>query len=49
MITTITTGAAKIAILLATPAGAVMALPAAYKYVNQILSQVREVQALTQS
>jgi len=51
MFTTITTGAAKIAVLLATPAGAVMALPAAYKYVNQILAQAREVQvqALTQS
>ncbi|MBA4379258.1 MAG: hypothetical protein C0393_00955 [Anaerolinea sp.] len=44
MFTTITTGAAKIAVLLATPAGAVMALPAAYKYVNQILSEVREAQ-----
>jgi hypothetical protein len=46
MFTTITTGAAKIAILLATPAGAVMALPAAYKYVNQILGEARQYQEL---
>jgi hypothetical protein len=46
MFTTITTGAAKLSLMLATPAGAVMALPMAYQYVMKVLAQVKEYQAL---
>jgi len=46
MFTTITTGAVKLTSLLATPGGAVLALPMAYKFVTQIMAQVQEYQAL---
>ena len=48
MFTTVTGGAAKLSLLLTTPAGAVLALPAAWKYVNEILQQVKTYQTLTQ-
>lgn len=48
MFSTVTGGAAKLSILLATPAGAVMALPAAWKYVTEILKQVQTYRTLTQ-
>ncbi len=40
--TTVATGAVKLSALLTTPAGAVMALPMAWKYVQQVLAQVRQ-------
>lgn len=40
--------AVKLSILLATPGGAIVALPAAWKYVNQILAEVGRYKALTQ-
>lgn len=39
--------AVKLSVLLATPGGAIVALPAAWKYVNQILTEVGQYQALT--
>jgi hypothetical protein len=42
----ITTGASKIAILLTTPGTQALALPVVYKFVTQVLAQVREYQAL---
>ena len=41
-------GAAKCSILLATPGGALLALPAVWKYISQVLSQVEQYQALNQ-
>ncbi|MGE5249611.1 MAG: hypothetical protein ACM3QS_05300 [Bacteroidota bacterium] len=46
MFSTVTGGAAKLSLLLATPAGAVMALPVAWKYVAQILDQVKTYQTI---
>lgn len=43
---TIASGATKVSALLATPAGAVLALPAVYQYVMQIMAQVRQLQAV---
>ena len=43
---TITGGAAKVAALMTNPAGAVLVLPAVYRYVKQILSQASELGAL---
>jgi hypothetical protein len=40
--------AVKLSVLLATPGGAIVALPAAWKYVNQILTEVGQYRALTQ-
>lgn len=40
--------AVKLSLLLATPGGALVALPAAWKYVNQILAEVGQYRALTQ-
>lgn len=40
--------AVKLSVLLATPGGALVALPAAWKYVNQILAEVGRYQALNQ-
>ena len=48
MFTTVTGGAARLSLLLATPAGAVLALPAAWKYVTEILQQIKTYQTLTQ-
>jgi len=42
MFTTVTQGAAKIAVLVAAPGGALLALPAAWKYLNTLLSQIRD-------
>ncbi|MEJ2267272.1 MAG: hypothetical protein P8X95_27830 [Anaerolineales bacterium] len=41
-----TQGAAKLSILLATPGGAILALPAAWKYVNQILAELEKIRDL---
>ena len=43
---TIASGATKVSALLATPAGAVLALPAVYQYVMQIMAQVKQLQAI---
>lgn len=43
---TVTSGAAKVAGLLATPGGALLALPAVYVYVTKILAQARELQSI---
>lgn len=45
---TVTGGAARLSLLLASPAGAWLALPAAWKYVNEILNQIQTYQTLTQ-
>jgi hypothetical protein len=41
---TIAVGATKVSSLLATPGGAVLALPAVYQYVMQIVAQVKQLQ-----
>jgi hypothetical protein len=43
---TIASGATKISALVTTPAGAVMALPAVYQYVMQIVAQVKQLQSI---
>jgi len=43
---TVTSGAAKMAVLMATPGGAVLALPAMYQYVIKILKQTKELQSM---
>lgn len=43
---TIASGAAKVSALIASPAGAVLALPAVYQYVMQIVEQVKELQTI---
>ena len=43
MVVTTTQGAAKIAALIATPGGAILALPAAWKYLNALMAQVKEL------
>lgn len=48
MFVTVTGGAAKLSVLLTTPAGAVLALPAAWKYVTEILQQIKSYQTLAQ-
>lgn len=48
MFSTVTGGAAKLSLLLTTPAGVVLALPAAWKYVNEILNQIKTYRTLTQ-
>lgn len=48
MFSTVTSGAAKLSLLLTTPAGAVLALPAAWKYVTDILAQIKSYQTLIQ-
>jgi len=47
MFLTVTGGAAKMAALMTNPAGAALALPVVYRYVNQTLTQARELHALT--
>ena len=42
-------GATKISILVVTPAGAALALPAVYQYVMQIVAQVKQIQAVQSS
>ncbi len=46
---TITSGAAKVSTLIATPAGAVLALPAVYQYVMQIVAQAKQLQSIQSS
>jgi hypothetical protein len=46
---TIATGAAKVSALLTTPTGAVLALPAVYQYVMQIIAQVKQLQSIQSS
>jgi hypothetical protein len=41
-------GAAKLATLLATPGGAVMALPAAWKFINQIVDELEQRRSIAQ-
>lgn len=48
MFSTVTGGAAKLSMLLTTPAGALLALPAAWKYVTDILALIKTHQNLTQ-
>jgi hypothetical protein len=48
LLLTVSGGAAKMAALIVTPGGAVLALPAVYQYVIKILAQVRQLQS-TQS
>lgn len=43
---TVTSGAARVAALMAAPGGAILALPAVYKYVTKILAQARELQSI---
>jgi len=43
----IASGASKLAILLTTPGAQALALPVAYKFVTQVLAQVREYKALS--
>jgi hypothetical protein len=43
---TASSGAAKVASLMVTPGGAVLALPAVYQYVMKILAQTRELQSI---
>lgn len=47
MFTTVTSGAARLSLLLASPLGAWLALPAAWKYVTEILNQIKTYQTLT--
>lgn len=46
---TVASGAAKVASLMATPGGAVLALPVVYKYVLQIVAQARQLQIIQSS
>jgi hypothetical protein len=43
---TVASGAARVASLMLTPGGAVLALPAVYQYVTKILAQARELQSI---
>jgi hypothetical protein len=43
---TIASGAARLAGLMATPAGAVLALPAVYQYITRILAQARQLESI---
>jgi hypothetical protein len=43
---TVTSGAARVATLMVTPGGAVLALPAIYQYVIKILAQAKELQSI---
>lgn len=46
MVFTIAGGAGKLSALMATPGGAVLAMPVVYKYVREILAQVRQLQEI---
>ena len=46
MAMTVTGGAVKVAALMTNPAGAALALPVVYRYVSQMLTQARELNAL---
>jgi hypothetical protein len=45
----VTQSATKISVLIATPGGAILALPAAWKFVNKVLAEVENYQELTNS
>lgn len=45
---TVTSGAVKLSVMFTTPAGAVLALPAAWKFVNEILQQIKTYQTVSQ-
>jgi hypothetical protein len=45
---TVSSGAAKLAVLFTTPAGALLALPAAWKFVDEILGQIKTYQTISQ-
>ncbi len=47
LFSTVTSGAAKVAALMATPGGAVLALPAVFQYVMKIIAQVKELQSIS--
>lgn len=49
MLLTVSTGAAKTAVLLAAPGGAALALPAVYDYVSKILDQVKQLKSVSAS
>ena len=49
LVMVVTTGALKIALLLTTPGGAVLALPAAWKFVHRILSEIESYQSQAQT
>ena len=49
LLITIASGAAKVSALLATPAGTLLALPAVYQYVMQIVTQVKQLQSIQSS
>ncbi len=42
----VTQGAVKLSALITTPGGAILALPVAWKYVNQILSEINAYKEL---
>ncbi len=45
---TVTGGAAKLSVMFTTPAGAILALPAAWKFVTEVLQQIKNYQTLSQ-
>lgn len=47
MLVVVTQGAAKISVLIATPGGAVLALPAAWKYVKRLLREIETYRSST--
>jgi hypothetical protein len=49
MLLTISGGAAKVAVLMASPGGPMLALPAVYQYVMKILDQAKQIQSLQSS
>jgi len=49
MAMTVAGGAAKVAALMTNPAGAALALPVVYRYVSQMLTQAKELNALKES
>lgn len=49
LLLTVSSGAAKMAVLMAAPGGAVLALPAVYDYVTKILQQVKQLQSISKA
>jgi hypothetical protein len=49
LFTTIAGGAAKMATLIATPGGAILALPAVYQFVTQVVAQTKQLQSIQSS
>lgn len=48
MFTLVSSGAARLSVLLATPGGAILALPAAWKFINQVRDEIEKYQRITQ-